>query len=247
MPDLKLGRLPGRIPVGLKMLDSYVAGSLPKAPSSVPVPAVPAQSDGTPWGMLGNDQYGDCGVAGIDHLFMSAGAITGAHGSPFPTSDEVVQYYLQYTNGQDTGVVLSDFLGYVKRQGFFGHSVAAYAPVGVHDIPTLHFAINAYDAAYTGIKVTAAMQSAYANGKAWDLDDLLSPTVGGHCVPVVGYDSSHLYCVTWGKIQPITYACWHYISDEAWAVISGELVSSDGDGRGINLAALQADLGSLAS
>lgn len=235
------------MPVGLKMLDYYRAGPLPQAPAAVTVPVPPVQPDGTPWGMDGNDQYGDCGVAGLDHGLMSAGIITGTHGNPYPTTDQIVQYYLQYTGGQDTGVVLSDFLAYVHQNGFFGHSVAAYAPVGVHDIPTFHFAINAYDFAYTGIRVTAAMQSAYARGDAWDLDDLLSPTVGGHCVPVVGYDSSHLYCITWGRVQAITYAAWHYISDEAWAVISGELVASDGDGRGINLAALQADLGSLAS
>jgi len=246
VPDLKFGRLPGSIPVGLRFLDFYRAGTLPQAPPKVDVPVVPAQSDGTPWGMLGNDSYGDCGVAGIDHGFMVAASVTGETES-FPSSDEVVQYYLGYTGGQDTGVVLSDFLGYVHQNGFFGHSVAAYAPVAVHDIPTLHFAVDAYDFAYTGIKVTAAMQQAYAKGDSWDLDDLFSQTVGGHCVPVVGYDSKYLYCITWGKVQPITYACWHYISDEAWAVIPGEIVSKGDDGRGINLAALQADLGALTS
>lgn len=246
MPDLKLGRLPGHIPTGLRDLSFYAAGKLPQAPAAVGVPVPGIQPDGTPWGMLGNDQYGDCGVAGLDHSFMAAGIVTDTHGV-FPSSEDVVNYYLQYTGGQDTGVVLADFLGYVHQQGFFGHSVAAYAPVGVHDIPTMHFAVNAYDFVYSGIRVTSAMQSAYARGDSWDLDDLFSQTVGGHCVPVVGYDSKYLYCVTWGKVQPITYAAWHYISDEAWAVISGELVSSGGDGRGINLAALQADLGSLAS
>lgn len=179
--DLKLGRLPGYIPVGLKDLTFYAAGSLPQAPPKVDVPSVPAQSDGTAWGMAGNDTYGDCGVAGIDHLFMADESVTGESGQS-PQAADVVNYYLTYTNGQDTGVVLADFLSYVKQQGFFGHSIHAYAPVGVHDIPTLHFAVDAYDAAYTGIAVTSAMQRSYAEGKAWDLDDMLSEVVGGHCL-----------------------------------------------------------------
>ena len=57
-----LGCLPGTIPVGLRSLSYYVAGDLPKAPASV---AVPEFGD---WGMLGNDHYGDCGVAGLEQL-----------------------------------------------------------------------------------------------------------------------------------------------------------------------------------
>ena len=62
----------------------------------------------------------------------------------------MVSYYLAYTGGQDSGVVLSQFLAYVRQHGFYGHSVAAYAPVAVHDVPTLCFAIDAYDFAYVG-------------------------------------------------------------------------------------------------
>lgn len=245
MAELKFGLLPGYIPAALKDLTYYIAGDLPTPPSKVEVPSVPGQSDGTPWGMDGNDQYGDCGVAGIDHLFMAVASATGET-ETWPTREEVVQYYLTYTKGQDSGVVLADFLKYVQAQQFFSHTVKAYAPVSVHDIPSMNFAINAYGAAYTGIAVTAAMQQAFAEGKAWNLEDLLSPVVGGHCIPIVGYDSSALYAVTWGKIQPIAYSAWHFMSSEAWAVISGEIVAKGDDGRGINLAALEADLKKLA-
>ena len=50
----KLGRLPAQFPGGLYELSYYVAGSLPIPPTSIPLPKV------TNWGMLGNDQYGDC-------------------------------------------------------------------------------------------------------------------------------------------------------------------------------------------
>jgi hypothetical protein len=230
-----LGCLPGRIPVGLKDLTYYAAGALPQAPPKVDVPAV------ADWGVNGNDLYGDCGVAGINHYFMADAAIA-AETESFPPDQDVVGYYFQFTNNVDSGVVLSDFLSYVQRKGFFGHTIAAYAPVSVHDIPTLHFAVNAYGAAYTGIKVTKRMMDSFNSGKPWDLDDLLSPVEGGHCVPIVGYDDRHLYAVTWGKVQPVSHAAWHYMSTEAWGILSGEFVSRGDDNRGINLAALQADL-----
>jgi len=242
--DYKFGCNPGYIPVGLKDLTWYVAGDLPRPPVSVAVPTVPAAADGTAWGMDGNNTFGDCGVAAVNHVFMAAAAVTQDAGKEeWPSDQDIVDYYLTYTGGQDTGVVLADFLAYVKKTGFFSHIVQGYAPVAVHDIPTLQFVVDAYTAAYTGIKVTQAMQEAFQGKRPWTLPDLFSPVVGGHCIPLVGYDDSYLYAVTWGAVQPISYAAWHHISDEAWAVIPGELAG--GDGRGVDLTALQADLAKL--
>ena len=241
MPSFKLGKLPGKIPVGLRDLTYYAAGPLPVAPPSVAVPSV------ADWDMDGNDQYGDCGPAGLKHGFQAAAADT-REGESFPTADQVVSYYLNYTGGQDSGVVLSDYLGYVKQNGFYGHSVSAYAPVSVSDVNTLRFAINAYDFAYVGITVTSAMmQAAQGNPPwTWTLEEASDPDqVGGHCIPIVGYDSTWLYAVTWGSIIKIAYPAWHQIGDEAWAVLSQEIVTKGDDGHGISLAALQADLSRL--
>ncbi len=244
--EFKFGRLPAMIPAGLRELTFYAAGRLPAPPAKVQVPSVPVQEDGTAWGVLGNDEYGDCGPVGLDHLFMADALITAQDAESFPSRDDVVQYYLTYTGGQDSGVVLSDFLRYVRANQFFSHQVAAYAPVSVSDVRTLHFAVNAYGGAYAGITVTEAMMTAFDAGRAWTLPDLFSPVAGGHCVPIVGYDNLHLYAVTWGRVQPVSYAAWHYIADEAWAVISGEFVAKNSDGRGISLDALNADLGKVA-
>jgi hypothetical protein len=234
----KLGRRPGTIPIGLHDLTFYAAGPLPKAPASLAVPSVAA------WGMLGNNQYGDCGVAGLEHVFMAAAADTDVTGT-FATDQQAISYYLTYTGGQDDGVVLSQYLAYVRQKGYYGQTLTAYAPVGVHDVPTLQTATWMYDATYTGIEVTEQMQTDFSNGQPWTMQSLDSPTLGGHCVPIVGYDNQYLYVVTWGGVQAIEYSAWHYLSSEAWAVIVGEL--SKGDGHGVLLAALQADLNKLAN
>ena len=235
----KLGCLPGKIPVGLKDLSYYIAGPLPKPPPKVDVPAVPS------WGMLANDRLGDCGVAGLEHLFMADASITLEKESE-ASDQQAADYYLKYTGGQDTGVVLSDYLAYVRRHKYYSRKVDSYAPVNVHDVPTLQTAIDLYGAAYTGITVTAGMQQAFENGTPWDAQACSGPIEGGHCVPIVGYDDQLLYLVTWGGIQAVTYSAWHQISTEAWAVVTGEFVARNGDGRGVSLSALRADLDRLA-
>lgn len=240
----KLGCLPGSIPSGLRDLTFYSAGPLPKPPAEVAVPSVGS------WGMDGNDTYGDCGVAGINHGFMADAVITDGNKESFPVTQEVVDYYLQYTQDQDSGVVLSDFLSYVRANGFFGHTVEAYAPAAVHDIPTLQYSIDAYGFAYTGINVTQAMMNAVReapSGWTWTLAEALGQPAGGHCIPLVGYDDNFLYAVTWGQVISISYPAWHSMSTEAWAVITGEFTAKNSDGRGISLAALQADLSRIAN
>lgn len=245
MPDTtrtfgKFGRLPGHVPNGLHDLTHYFAGSLPKPPASVAVPTV------ADWEMLGNDQYGDCGVAGLEHGFMTDASIVHEYESE-ANNQQAVEYYLAYTGGQDTGVVLADYLSYVRANAYYYHTVDAFAPVSIQDIPTLQVATFMYGFTYTGIQVTAAMQQAFANHQPWTTDLLADGFIGGHCVPIVGYDDQFLYVVTWGGVQSVTYSCWHQIATEAWAVLTGEFLSHHGDGRGINLAALHADLNKLSA
>jgi hypothetical protein len=241
----KLGALPGHVPNGLCDLTWYVAGALPAAPLEVKVPVPPKNADGTAWGMDGNDTYGDCGVAGVHHIDMAVdlGLRTNLLGL---TAQQVVNYYLKYTGGQDNGVVLSDFLGYVEKNTFYGRKLAGYAPVSISDLATLRFTVNAYGGAYTGIQVTDLMMNASNAGQPWTAADFQNGQVeGGHCVPIVGYDSTNLYVITWGMVQAIQYSAWHLISTEAWATIWGEIPAGGLDGHGVNLAALKADLNKL--
>ncbi len=248
---MKYGRLPAVFPGGLRTLDYYCAGPLPKAPASLAVPTPPSSvNDGTPWGMLGNDQYGDCGVAGLEHGFECAASAT-KETEAFPSRGGAVSYYMTYTDGQDSGVVLSQYLAYVRQHGYFGHTVDAYAPVAVHDVPTLQTATWLYGFSYTGITVYAGMEQAAQSTPdpcwVWDSSTLTGGVVGGHCIPVVAYDDNYLYALTWGNVVAIAYPTWHQIADEAWGVITGELVARQGDGRGISIDALRADLEGLAT
>ena len=204
---------------------------------------MPAVAD---WEMLGNSDYGDCGVAGLEHGFMAAAADT-RETETFPSDQQAVSYYLTYTDGQDSGVVLSDYLAYVRQKGFYGQTVSAYAPVTVNDVNTLLFAVDAYDFCYVGINVTQGMMDA-AQGDppwTWTLEDAQGDSIGGHCIILCAYDSSYLYGISWGAVVKIAYPAWHAMGDEAWCVLTGELDTAKADGHGLNLTALQQDLNRL--
>ena len=234
----KYGRLPAQFPGQLRTLSHYVAGALPAPPPSVRVPG-----EHYAWGMLGNDTYGDCGVAGLEHGLEAQALV--AHGivNAPPSATQAVDYYLAYTGGQDTGVVLSDFLNYTRQHGYYGEKVSAYAPVNHTSVTEMRQAIALFDFAYTGIRVTARMEDEYAAGQDWTLESLNSETVGLHCVPATAYGSHRATVITWGKLQPVAWAAYVAMMDEAWVVLTGEL--SQGDGRGINYTQLQADLNQL--
>lgn len=238
-PVGKYGLLPGHVPDSLHDLTWYAAGVLSRAPSEVEPPAPGKAGD---WGMDGNDTVGDCGVAGFHHGDMAVSDDTATPQLPV-TADELVQYYLTYTGGQDNGVVLADFLAYVQQNNFFGRKVAGYAPVSIADFATLQFTVNAYGYAYCGIQVTDRMEQAFSDSTPWTASMFTHGNVqGGHCVPLVGYDDTSLYCVTWGRVQAILYSAWHLISMEAWAVIMGEVPASGLDKHGVSLVSLSSDL-----
>lgn len=245
MSDLKFGKGPAQFPGSLKDLTYYAAGPLPKAPASIKPPAAPgdiADASG-PWGILGNNEYGDCGVAGLQHGMEADAEIVDIY-ETWPTNADAISYYLKYTNGVDSGVVLSQYLQYVRENEYYGHKIYGYAPVQFSDVSTIQTAIFLFGFAYTGVNVPQSAMDQFNAGEPWTVVSG-SPIEGGHAIPLIGYDDSFLYCITWGKVQPISYNWWHSYADESWAVLTGSFVAHNGDGRGINLAALESDLNRL--
>src|SRR4051794_8307248 len=83
-----------------------------------------------PWGMMKNDEFGDCTIAGVGHGIL---LWTSAAGQPQTLTDEqVVQGYVDITTlegaafdpktgANDNGCVELDVLNYWRNTGFFGH------------------------------------------------------------------------------------------------------------------------------
>jgi hypothetical protein len=240
----KLGRIHDHQPPPVPDLMSYATKTLPPPSASVAIPSIAGDAH-TAWGMLGNDQWGDCTIAGADHVIMADSAITT---QPYtaPSLTDVEHEYFGLTGGPDSGLVMSKVLLSWRGAGMFGNKLAAYAPVHATNTTALQQSVDWFGTAYCGVNLPQPAEGQFnQNGTGvWQLTGTSADQQieGGHCIVLVAYDAEYLYAVTWGAIVGVTYQWWAQYADEAWATISQEFVARGGDARGISLATLQADL-----
>lgn len=233
-----LGRHPVVKPPPLPKIANYIE-TFPTAP--------PAFTDFEtfpgPWGMLGNDRLGDCTWAGAVHLEMYNAWLSQVQAS-FPNDQQVGDAYLAYNNGQDTGDNEFQLLQYWQSTGLFGSKIVGFAPVDYANHTEVNATIPAFGGLYIGVNLPSVAQQQFDSNKPWDLtnSDLDNQIEGGHCVILVGFDSAFLYCITWGKVQPLTWNWLQRYCEESWAIITQEL---DTNKVGVNVSQLQQDIQQL--
>jgi len=233
MSQFCYGRLPATRPAALKDLAVYAHGVIPTPPRAVEVPT-------TSYPIDRNDSKGDCTYAGADHLNRAWNAETNEHDS-LPTEQEIEDAYLVETGGEDTGCSEADVLKRWYTEGLFGEKIAGYAPVNPKDLLQLHQAVAFYGGCYLGIECPASAQEQFARGEPWTYEG--APVAGGHCVVALGYGpNGGLHCATWGGIAVLEASFLAHYLDEAFVILSHQMVEKKGDALGLDLAALQADL-----
>ena len=235
----KLGALPPVRPPGLHALAFYQSNPLPKAPDSVNAPVV------GDWRMLANDHYGDCTFAGIVHARMSTSTVLGVV-ETWPTDQEVVDAYLKYTNGVDSGAVLSDLLHYWSNNDLFGFRITAYTPTDHADLDELKSVIATYGVAYVGVRLPVPAEQQLANNQTWTLTNRPADNniLGGHCIVLVRYNIDHVIAVTWGRTQTISWSWLQSYMTESWAIVTPEIVTCGHYGQ-MRLDELVEDIGKL--
>jgi hypothetical protein len=252
----KLGLKPKRHDAKHLMLAKYLIAK--------ELPTVPDRWDGYLGGkasprMYCNDSLGDCGVAAIaNHTRMQA-AIDGVK-LPEYTDDEIKNFYLTYTGGQDDGVVLSDFLDYVLVKGFPADGRVKFrARVSVDntDWDAMRRAASMFGGLYVGIALPVRCQD---EGDHWSVqgDGTTGQDApgswGGHAVYVSGFDNTaspaydkpnqpvgNMSILTWGGVVFMTKHWFMTYCTEAYAIFDESHLSLPG----IDGAALLADLEAL--
>jgi hypothetical protein len=241
LTQYKLGRIHDYAAPPVPDLATYATKTLPAPSASVAVPGDNLAN----WGMLGNDQWGDCTIAGADHVILADSTITSEPYSA-PSLTAVEREYFGLTGGPDSGLQLSQVLQAWKSVGMFGNKISSYAPVHAQNTTLLQQCIEWFGASYVGVNLPQPAEGQFNpdGSGVWDLTGTSadSQIEGGHCIVLVGYDADKLYAITWGAVVGITYRWWAQYAEEAWAVITQEFVARNGDARGISLAQLQADL-----
>lgn len=241
---MKLGKLPARQDSIKLKFANYTA--LPPAPTKGGHYTLVSD-----WqGMLGNDQYGDCVLAGGDHehIYWNAeankkvtfnektaladySAITGFNPND-PNSDQGTDMQVAASYRLKTGLI--DANG--KR-----HKIGAYVALSAGNKSQMKQAIQLFGSAGIGIQFPSSAMTQFNNNHPWTIISG-ARIEGGHYVPAVGYDSRYVYVVTWGKLQKMSWGFFTKYCDEAVVYLDTEMLTGGKSLEGFNLSQLQSDL-----
>jgi hypothetical protein len=215
----KLGRLPSRRDRRTLRLAHY------RRPRIVAPPAARLWHNGiTDWGVMGNNNYGNCVIVTAAHMLLCWRA-NELDDTKRLTDSAVIE--LSTTMGALDGYNILDRLNYWRQKGMWSDRLWLYAAVDPSDPDEVKAAINDFG----GLDIGLNMPRAWQDKQVWDTGTGLAyrpNSWGGHSVPVVGYDADNLYVVTWGAIQKLTYAALATYSDEAYALVDENWLAKDG-------------------
>jgi hypothetical protein len=209
------------------------------------------------WGMLGNDEWGDCAWAGPAHETMLL-TTEGGHAATFTTAGVLSDYSAGTgfdpkagppgNNSTDKGSDVRAVLGYRVKTGIVDaagnrHKIGAYVKLATGNLTQLYEALYLFQVVGIGIQVPSTAMDQFNTGKPWDV--VAGATIeGGHYVPCVA-KRDVIEVVTWGALQGMTEAFFTTYCDEAWAYLSTEDLQNGVDPEGFNLTQLRADLAAL--
>lgn len=206
------------------------------------------------WGMLGNDEYGDCVWAGAAHEHMLLGA-RGSGPESFTTAP-VLNDYAACTGfnpsrpDSDNGTDVHLAMKYRQQAGILDasgnrHHIGAYLSVDHTNLAEIWQALYVCEVVGLGIQFPESAMSQFNLGKPWSvIPD--SPIEGGHYVPIVSKQAKTCKVVTWGSLTTMTLDFLTTYADECFAYVSVDALNSKGvTRRGLNIDALNQDLAAL--
>ena len=236
---MKLGRKAIKTDTRTLRLAKYLTSSLPVAPDDRNW-----MGSVTDFGMMLNDQLGDCTIAGCGHAeqiwTLNTGSELTVADSDILSAYEAWDGYNPADPTTDQGGIELDVLKKFQQQGLAGHKILAFASANVRNVEEIKQAINLFGGVYIGVNLPISAQSQ----DVWDADssrDGDPGSWGGHCVFVPTYDPNGFTCITWGAPKKMTLAFWQEYVDESYALLSPNWVSQNSP-SGFALDQLQADL-----
>jgi hypothetical protein len=249
--DLKLGKLPARHdPRNLK-LANYVD-------RSVVLPTVPKKVGhldklkSIQWGMLGNDQLGDCVCAGAGHEHMAwnqlAGRSVGWDTSAAMDMYEKVAGYQPGHPETDQGTDMSAAAKFRRATGILdgsgvNHKIDGYVELEPGNVEQLRIALYLFGAVGVGVEFPSFWMDQFNAGKEWTWRKVGQPNEG-HYIPAFASASPRgkITVVSWGREQGMSAKGYEQFNDESFAYFSKEMLVAGRSIDGFGADDLAADL-----
>lgn len=257
MVSRKCGKLPARHDHRIASLHQHQA-ALPPPPDSANWYAnVPA------WGMLANDQVGDCVEAAVMHQIYQNLCYTRPGEALAPTDVDTLGLYSAVTGyvpgneSTDQGTYVLGPGGMMEYWHTHGVSyggrvdqVSAYLQVSTTRPVEWRQSISLFGSLLTGILVPTSIAESSVVPPVWS--DASGDIAGGHEILLVGYETSPdgvLYdLVSWGNLYRATEAFLLAACDEMVVAYDPDFVNASGvNAVGVNEATLLADMLALRS
>ena len=249
---LKLGKAVARHDPRTLLLASYLTPALPAPPASLDI-----STKVSSWGMMANDQLGDCTCAAAGHLIMEWTANAGKQ-TVTPTDQQIIAAYSAITGyspvtgANDNGANEVDVLNYWRQTGIAGDQIGGYVALEPANHTHVMDSVYMFEGCYIGLQLPKTAQAQTQNNQPWSVPpsgtggDGAPGSWGGHAVPVVAYDTRGVTVVTWGALQIMTWSFWATYCDEAYAILSTDYINGNKQApQGFSLQQLQADLTDL--
>ena len=242
----KLGKQPARQDPRTLQLAKYLSPTLPPPP-----PQIDHSKAVATWGMMKNDTVGDCTCAAAGHLIMEWTSL--AKDPVVPSDASIIDAYAAITGynprtgANDNGANELDVLKYWRKTGIDKRKILAYIALEPANHTHVEDSVSLFESCYIGLAlpVSAQKQTVWSVPPGGPTGPGAPGSWGGHAVPVVGYDSRGLTVITWGAPKRMTWSFWTAYCDEAYALLSMDMLDAGKAPNGFDLKTLQADLANL--
>ena len=187
---------------------NYMRMTLPAAPATADysAPAAAVLSD-----VMGNDQLGDCVIAGGYHVTgvesANAGAMFHATQAQIIKDYSAIGGYVPGDAGTDQGCDEPTALNYWTQHGFAnGTKLLGWLALDATNRNELMQALYLFENLFFGIELPDAWVSPYPSGNGFIWDAGTPDPHNGHAVIGYGYDARGVLISSWGMTGVLTWA-----------------------------------------
>lgn len=236
---LKLGRFKSKPDSRTLKMARYRTGIAVKVPNFVDYFSPVKQ-----WGMMDNDTLGDCTCAAAGHMVEQWTTLADGYVETIiPDSSALTMYkqacgYVPGDPSTDQGGDMRTVLNYFRQTGLKDvagntHKIFAYISVNPLNLQEVKEAIYLFGNVYCGVGLPNTVQNEENPGNCWSVapdyktnPDAAVGSLGGHCIPLVGYSDKAFPLSSWGSIYYMTPNFLQMYCDELYAVLSMDWIEA---------------------